>query len=73
MVDLSRSLGIAELSALCHVDHRPSSRVLEKCGFTREAILQRHLVFPNVSAEPLDVLRYVQILQTLSPFFITRV
>jgi RimJ/RimL family protein N-acetyltransferase len=59
MVDLSRSLGIAELSALCHVDHRPSWRVMEKCGFTREALLPSHLVFPNLSAETLDVLRYV--------------
>lgn len=63
MVDLSRSLGISELSAHCHVDHRPSSRVLEKCGFTREATLPRHLVFPNLSPEPADVLRYGQILQ----------
>ena len=31
---------------------------------SREAILPRHLVFPNLSPEPMDVLRYVQTLQT---------
>lgn len=53
------ALGVRRLYAICHVDHRASARVLEKCGFTREAVLARHTVFPNLAPdEPLDVLCY---------------
>src|SRR5687768_609496 len=55
MVDLAQSLGIRRLSAICHVDHRPSWHVMEKCGFEREGILKAHTVFPNLSPEPADV------------------
>jgi RimJ/RimL family protein N-acetyltransferase len=58
MVDLARSLGVTRLTATCHVDHRPSWRVMEKCGFTREALLSADAVFPNLSPEPADTLRY---------------
>jgi RimJ/RimL family protein N-acetyltransferase len=70
IVGLARSLGVQRLSAICHADHRASWRVMEKCGFEREALLRRHTVFPNLSEEPADVLQYVQILQPLSPFLI---
>ena len=63
MVDVSRSIGVTRLSATCHVDHRASWRVMEKCGFTREGVLRRHTVLPNLSPEPVDVLRYALILQ----------
>ena len=36
IVELSPRIGIRRLFALCHPDHRPSRRVLEKCGFVRE-------------------------------------
>jgi RimJ/RimL family protein N-acetyltransferase len=62
MVDWAVELKIERLYALCHTDHRASWRVMEKCGFTREGILPRHLVFPNLSAEPLDVLSYARTL-----------
>jgi [ribosomal protein S5]-alanine N-acetyltransferase len=56
MAELADALGVRRLSALCHVDHRASSRVLEKCGFLREGVLRRYLVFPNLDpAEPADV------------------
>ena len=59
MVELAPRLGIRVLTASCHADHRASARVLEKCGFTCEGRLPRHMVFPNVnSREPLDVLSY---------------
>jgi [ribosomal protein S5]-alanine N-acetyltransferase len=61
MVDLARSLGVRRLSAICHVDHRASWHVMEKCGFTREGLLPRHALFPNLSPDPADVLRYFKI------------
>lgn len=61
MVDLAGELGVSRLYALCHADHTASWHVLEKCGFALEGILERHLVFPNLDTEPLDVLRYARI------------
>lgn len=60
MFALAAQFKIARLYALCHVDHRASWRVLEKCGFQREGVLPRHLVFPNLSREPLDVFSYAR-------------
>lgn len=62
MVDLATELRIARLYAHCHTAHRASWRVLEKCGFEREGILQRQSVFPNLSREPLDVFSYARTL-----------
>jgi RimJ/RimL family protein N-acetyltransferase len=58
MVDLAASLNVGRLYATAHVDHRASWRVMEKCGFDREAILRHHTVFPNLSTEPADVVIY---------------
>ena len=59
MMELSRTLGITRLYALCHVEHRPSARVLEKAGFTLEKRLANHTDFPNLNAAALcDVLLY---------------
>jgi RimJ/RimL family protein N-acetyltransferase len=42
-----------------HAEHTQSARVLEKCGFAREALLPRFMVFPNLgSPAPADVLSY---------------
>jgi [ribosomal protein S5]-alanine N-acetyltransferase len=61
MVDLAGELGVKRLEALCHVDHRASARVLEKCGFQLEAILREHTEFPNLApAQRLDVRSYVR-------------
>ena len=60
MIVLAAEFKVARLYALCHVDHRASQRVLEKCGFQREGVLPRHSVFPNLSPEPLDVLSYAR-------------
>jgi [ribosomal protein S5]-alanine N-acetyltransferase len=63
MVDLARASGVRRLSATCHVDHRASSHVLEKCAFTREAVQKRQTVFPNLAPDPADVFLCTQILQ----------
>jgi len=60
MAGLAKELGLTSLHAMCHPDHRASWRVLEKCGFTREGILPRHAVFPNLSPEPGDVVSYAR-------------
>jgi [ribosomal protein S5]-alanine N-acetyltransferase len=50
MIDLSRKLGIARLYALCHTEHQPSARVLEKAGFNCEKRLANHTKFPNLAS-----------------------
>ena len=48
VVELAAREGVQQLDALCHVDHPASARVLERCGFTFEGVLGKHLVFPNL-------------------------
>ncbi len=49
VVGVAPSLGIHRLYALCHVEHRPSAHVLEKCGFELEEIRRRYADFPNLA------------------------
>ena len=59
MVELAPRIGIRLLSASTHVDHAVSGRVLEKCGFVKEGVLPRHMVFPNLGTRlPSDVIAY---------------
>jgi RimJ/RimL family protein N-acetyltransferase len=63
MVEIARASGVSRLYALCHVDHRPSAHVLEKCGFTCEGTLRQYTEFPNLSpGKPADVLCYARAL-----------
>jgi [ribosomal protein S5]-alanine N-acetyltransferase len=62
MMELAKQRGVQRLYALCHPTHRASWRVLEKCGFAREAVLPRHAVFPNLSPDPADVVSYARTL-----------
>jgi RimJ/RimL family protein N-acetyltransferase len=62
IVDIARGVGVVRLYALCHVENHASTRVLEKCGFTREGILPRHSPFPNLSDDPCDVVRFALLL-----------
>ena len=63
IVETARMVGVRRLYALCHVEHRPSWRVLEKTGFLREGILRSYSEFPNLSPDELaDVFCYALIL-----------
>jgi RimJ/RimL family protein N-acetyltransferase len=44
--------------AVCAVDNPASARVLEKAGMTRERILRRWAVFPNINGAPRDCYSY---------------
>jgi [ribosomal protein S5]-alanine N-acetyltransferase len=44
--------------ATCDVENVASARLLEKIGMTREGVLRRWLVHPNISDEPRDALCY---------------
>jgi [ribosomal protein S5]-alanine N-acetyltransferase len=59
MVELARQTGVQRLEAVCHVDHRPSAHVLEKCGFQRDTDLRESFAFPNLApGVRSDVLSY---------------
>jgi [ribosomal protein S5]-alanine N-acetyltransferase len=56
---LARSFRVTRLYALCHADHQPSKRVLERNAFVLEGLWPRHTVFPNLGiAEPQNVCCY---------------
>lgn len=62
MVDLARDLGVRRLETICHVDHRPSAHVIEKCGFEFEGIRRNHTEFPNlVPGVKSDVRSYARV------------
>jgi ribosomal-protein-alanine N-acetyltransferase len=59
MVEVSRSVGLLRIYALCHPQHRASARVLEKCGFTRDEYWSEQAQFPNLAPGVLqDVVCY---------------
>ncbi len=47
--------------AVCAVDNPASARVLEKAGMTREGLLRRWAVFPNIDGTPRDCYSYARI------------
>ncbi len=61
MVDLARQTGIERLEAICHLEHKASAHVLEKCGFQREEAKRQHFAFPNLAPQKRsEVLSYAQ-------------
>lgn len=61
MVEVARGLRVPQLVALCHAEHQPSCRVLEKCGFTRDPVWTERTEFPNlVPGVPQATLRYLR-------------
>lgn len=61
MVELARKLGVRRLEAECHVEHRASARVMEKCGLLCEGVREKHTEFPNLMpGVKLDVLCYAR-------------
>jgi len=49
VVDVAADIGVRRLYALCHPEHPTSWRVLEKCGFERDASWKRRVEFPNLA------------------------
>lgn len=47
--------------AVCDIENKASSRVLEKVGMQREGILRRYIVHPNISPEPRDCFVYAKV------------
>ena len=47
--------------AVCCVDNPSSARVMEKAGLTREGVLRRWMVFPNLDGTPRDCLCYSRV------------
>jgi [ribosomal protein S5]-alanine N-acetyltransferase len=67
ILDVARLVGVRRLYALCHPEHRASWRVLEKCGFGRDAGWTRQAEFPNLAPGVLqDVLCYAVTLTATS-------
>jgi RimJ/RimL family protein N-acetyltransferase len=52
---------IFRIAAVCDVENVGSARVLEKAGFTREGVLRRWLLHPNISDEPRDCYSYARV------------
>jgi [ribosomal protein S5]-alanine N-acetyltransferase len=53
--------------AVCAVDNPASARVLEKAGMTREGILRRWAVFPNLDGAPRDCYSYSLVSDSMPP------
>jgi [ribosomal protein S5]-alanine N-acetyltransferase len=53
-----RQPSVFRISAVCDVDNIASAGVLEKAGFTREGLLRRWMMHPNISDEPRDCWSY---------------
>jgi ribosomal-protein-alanine N-acetyltransferase len=49
---------IFRVQAFCDVYNLGSARVMEKAGMTREGLLHRYILHPNISDEPRDVYLY---------------
>jgi RimJ/RimL family protein N-acetyltransferase len=46
------------VQAFCDVENTASARVMEKAGMTREGLLRRYVLHPNISSEPRDAYLY---------------
>jgi ribosomal-protein-alanine N-acetyltransferase len=51
---------VSRIWAACDTENHASARALERAGFTREALLTRYLVAPNISSEPRDCYSYAR-------------
>ena len=68
VMTIARSVEVVRLYALCHPAHRPSWRVLEKCGFIRDTSSPHQAEFPNLAPGTMqDVLRYVAAWEVPAP------
>ena len=53
--------GISRIWATCALDNPASTRVLEKCGFEREAILKNWVIYPALGDLAVDNYSYVKL------------
>ncbi|WP_143217270.1 GNAT family N-acetyltransferase [Acetobacter sp. DsW_063] len=49
------------VSGICDMENIGSARVMEKAGLTREGVLRRYIVHPNVSSSPRDCFIYAAV------------
>lgn len=49
---------VSRISAACDVENTSSARALEKAGFSRENVLPRFSIHPNISSAPRDCYSY---------------
>ena len=62
VMDMAFSLAnVCRVWAVCDIDNRASARVLEHVGMTREGVLARFEIHPNISKEPRDVMCYAKV------------
>jgi ribosomal-protein-alanine N-acetyltransferase len=47
--------------AVCDIENKASSRVLEKVGMQREGVLRRYIMHANISSEPRDCFVYARV------------
>ena len=52
---------IFRVQAICDVENIGSARVMEKAGMTREGLLRRYVLHPNISDEPRDAYIYANV------------
>lgn len=52
---------IWRLTATCDTENIASARVLEKSGLSREGVLRRAIIRPNISKDPRDALLYAKV------------
>jgi RimJ/RimL family protein N-acetyltransferase len=63
LAEITADPAVYRISATCHVDNKRSARVLERAGLVLEGQLDRHMVFPNISTEPQDVLQFAKVVR----------
>jgi ribosomal-protein-alanine N-acetyltransferase len=62
LVEIVESVpGIARVWATCALDNPASLRVLEKCGFVREAVLKNWVIYPALGNRACDNYSYVRL------------
>ena len=52
---------VVRLWAFCDTENRACARVLEKAGFSREGLLRRRAVHPNIGPAPRDCFYYAKV------------
>ena len=56
-----RQDGIWRIGDVCDIDNTASARVMEKAGLTREGVLRRWGIHPNLGSEPRDCISFAKV------------